>query len=87
MTTASDAVILQRLFTPARPASPLDESTEQLHVSAQKLIDLAEREHVALAIFGHDGEQWQGLKKVPEYYGCYKEGPAFTSSLSYPRTL
>jgi hypothetical protein len=23
---------------------------------------------VALVIFGHDGEQWQTLKKAPAYY-------------------
>ena len=66
---AIDAVILQRLFRPDRPASPLDENEEQLRTSTQKLIELAEREHVALVVFGHDGEQWQGLRKAPEYYG------------------
>jgi N-acyl homoserine lactone hydrolase len=27
-----------------------------------------EREKVGLVIFGHEGEQWEGLKKLPEYY-------------------
>jgi N-acyl homoserine lactone hydrolase len=29
---------------------------------------MVEREHVALVIFGHDGEQWRTLKKAPVYY-------------------
>jgi hypothetical protein len=28
----------------------------------------AQRENVARVIFGHDGQQWQALKKLPEYY-------------------
>ena len=41
---------------------------KQLRASTQKLIDLVEREHVELVIVGHDGPQWQTLKKSPEYY-------------------
>ena len=26
------------------------------------------RENVGLVILGHDPEQWEGLKKLPEYY-------------------
>jgi N-acyl homoserine lactone hydrolase len=29
---------------------------------------LVDREQVGLVIFGHDREQWDGLKKLPEYY-------------------
>src|SRR5713101_2758064 len=65
---AIDAVILQRLFTPDRRAWPLDDNEEQLRASTRKLLDLVESEHVALVIFGHDGEQWQTLKKAPAYY-------------------
>ncbi len=65
---AIDAVPLRSLFTPARKKSPADDNEEQLRASTQKLLDLAEREHVALVIFGHDGEQWQTLKKAPSYY-------------------
>lgn len=36
--------------------------------SVNKLIDLVEQGKVALVIFGHDAEQWEGLKKLPEYY-------------------
>src|SRR5712692_3716869 len=64
---AIDAVVLQRLFTPDRKAWPL-ENEEQLRASTRKLLDLVEREHVALVVFGHDGEQWQTLKKAPAYY-------------------
>ena len=45
-----------------------DLAEEQLRASTRKLLDLVEREHVALVIFGHDGEQWQTLKKAPAYY-------------------
>jgi N-acyl homoserine lactone hydrolase len=62
-----DAVVLQRLFTPDRKAWPF-ENEEQVRASTRKLLDLVEREQVALVIFGHDGEQWQTLKKAPAYY-------------------
>ncbi len=65
---AIDAVMMQRLFTPDRQAWPMDDNEEQLRASTRKLLDLVEREQVALVIFGHDGEQWQMLKKAPAYY-------------------
>lgn len=65
---AIDAVMLQRLFTPDRAAWPVDDNEEQLRASTRKLLDLFEREQVALVVFGHDGEQWQTLKKAPAYY-------------------
>ncbi len=64
---AIDAVVLRRLFTTDRKAWPL-ENEEQLRASTRKLLDLVEREHVTLVIFGHDGQQWQTLKKAPAYY-------------------
>jgi N-acyl homoserine lactone hydrolase len=64
---AIDAVVLQRLFTPDRKAWPL-ENEEQLRASTRKLLDLVELEHVTLVVFGHDGQQWQTLKKAPAYY-------------------
>jgi N-acyl homoserine lactone hydrolase len=39
-----------------------------IHASTIKLIDLVEREHIGLVIFGHDMGQWETLKKLPEYY-------------------
>lgn len=65
---AADAVALQRLFTPERKAWPLDENEEQLRASTRKLLDLVEREGVALVVFGHDADQWQTLKLTPDYY-------------------
>lgn len=65
---AIDAVVMQRLFTPERNAWPLDDNEAQLRASTRKLLDLVEREQVALVVFGHDGEQWQTLKTAPDYY-------------------
>lgn len=65
---AIDAVVLQRLFTPDRRAWPTDDNEEQVRASTRKLLDLVEREHVALVVFGHDGQQWHTLKKAPHYY-------------------
>ena len=36
--------------------------------SINKLLDLVEREKIGLVIFGHEQEQWEGLKKLPEFY-------------------
>jgi N-acyl homoserine lactone hydrolase len=63
-----DAVMMQRQFTPDRQAWPVDDNEEQLRASTRKLLALVEREQVALVIFGHDGQQWQTLKKAPAYY-------------------
>jgi N-acyl homoserine lactone hydrolase len=65
---AIDAVVMQRLFTMKRKAWPNDDHEEQLLASTRKLLDLVEREQVQLVVFGHDGHQWKGLKKSPEYY-------------------
>ncbi|MEZ4860123.1 MAG: N-acyl homoserine lactonase family protein [Caldilineaceae bacterium] len=48
--------------------SPLGADAAAIRSSTIKLLDLAEREKVALVIFGHDPEQWEGLKKLPAYY-------------------
>ena len=63
-----DAVMMQRLFTMERKAWPNDDNEEQLLASTRKLLDLVEREQVQLVVFGHDGQQWKGLKKAPEFY-------------------
>lgn len=65
---AIDAVMLQSVFTPERTAWPMDENEEQLRASTRKLLEMVEREKVALVIFGHDGQQWKTLKQAPEYY-------------------
>jgi N-acyl homoserine lactone hydrolase len=64
-----DAVSRQSKFIPDRKAGPSDDNEEVLRANTRKLLDLVQREQVALVIFGHDIEQWQTLKKAPEYYG------------------
>jgi N-acyl homoserine lactone hydrolase len=63
-----DAVALQRSFTSDRQAGPVDVDGAGAIASTRKLLNLAEREQVSLVIFGHDGEQWSTLKKLPDYY-------------------
>lgn len=41
---------------------------EAIRASTIKLMDLVEREHIGLVIFGHDVEQWKTLKKAPAFY-------------------
>jgi len=65
---AIDAVMMQRLFTPDRKAWPHDENEEQLRASTRKLLEIVERDSVPLVVFGHDGLQWQSLKKAPDFY-------------------
>lgn len=65
---AIDAVMMQRLFTPDRKAWPNDEDEDQLRTSTRKLLQIAESEGVSIVIFGHDGEQWQTLKRSPDFY-------------------
>jgi N-acyl homoserine lactone hydrolase len=65
---AIDAVALERLFTPDRTTWAIEDE-EPLRASTRKLLDLVARENVALVVFGHDGQQWQTLKKAPEWYG------------------
>lgn len=65
---AIDAIAMEHLFTPDRTAWPIDDNEEQLRASTRKLLDLAERERVALVVFGHDGSQWKTLNKAPDCY-------------------
>jgi N-acyl homoserine lactone hydrolase len=65
---AIDAVIMGRLFTPERKASTYDEDEAQLIASTRKLLTISEHEDAALVVFGHDGLQWESLKKAPEFY-------------------
>jgi N-acyl homoserine lactone hydrolase len=66
---AIDAVPDQNSFTQDRIAGPRDLDAEGVRTSTHKLLELVEREHVSLVIFGHDGQQWQTLKKLPGFYG------------------
>ena len=52
----------------ADDGSDPDAEAIAIRASTNKLLDLVEQEQVGLVIFGHDTEQWQGLKKLPEYY-------------------
>jgi N-acyl homoserine lactone hydrolase len=63
-----DAVPRQDNFTPDRQTGLMDANGPSVIASTRKLLDLAEREHVSLVIFGHDGQQWSTLKKLPDYY-------------------
>lgn len=63
-----DAVSQQRSFFPEREADPMDMDQEKLRASTRKLLALAESERVTLTIFGHDGDQWQTLKKATDFY-------------------
>jgi N-acyl homoserine lactone hydrolase len=65
---AIDAALLKRTFTMDRKAGPYDEDERLLLASTRKMLDLVERESVKLVVFGHDGEQWNTLKRSPEFY-------------------
>lgn len=65
---AIDAVVMERLFTPDRRAWPTDHDEAQLRVSTCKLLQIVEREEISLVVFGHDGRQWETLKKCPDFY-------------------
>lgn len=65
---AIDAVPSKSAFTMSREPGPRDDNKEEMLASTKKLLDLVEREHVALVIFGHDGDQWRTLKKLPDAY-------------------
>jgi len=45
-----------------------DPDAAAIRASTIKLLDLVEREHIGLVIFGHDQEQWATLKKAPDFY-------------------
>jgi N-acyl homoserine lactone hydrolase len=63
-----DAVSFGEGFTRDAPDDASNPDAKAIQASVNKLLDLVEREHIGLVIFGHDTEQWQGLKKLPEYY-------------------
>lgn len=65
---AIDAVMMERSFTIDRKAWPKDENEQQLLASTRKLLDVVDRDRIALVVFGHDGLQWRKLKKAPECY-------------------
>jgi N-acyl homoserine lactone hydrolase len=69
MLLAIDAVVDQARFdADAGEQGPHDMDADDARASVRKLVEIAQRERVALVIFGHDGAQWASLKKTPEYY-------------------
>jgi N-acyl homoserine lactone hydrolase len=63
-----DAVPFREGFTRDKQDDGTNPDAEAIRASTIKLLDLVERESIGLVIFGHEGEQWQGLKKLPEFY-------------------
>ncbi|MDX1991300.1 MAG: N-acyl homoserine lactonase family protein [bacterium] len=63
-----DAVPFREWFVRDREDDGSSPDAEAIRASTNKLLDLVEREKVGLVIFGHEPEQWQGLKKLPAYY-------------------
>lgn len=51
-----------------RPLTPFDMDEVGVRASTRKLVELAQKEGVTLIVHGHDNEQWQQLKLLPEYY-------------------
>lgn len=51
-----------------RPLTPFDMDADDVRRSTRKLVDLAQREGVALLVHGHDDAQWQGLRLIPDCY-------------------
>ena len=62
-----DAVPFGMGFTRDEPDDSYPDA-EATRASTIKLLDLVEREHIGLVIFGHDKDQWDTLKKAPAFY-------------------
>lgn len=58
-----DAVPFAKGFTRDVQDDGSDPDAKATRASTLKLLDLVEREHIGLVIFGHDTEQWKTLKK------------------------
>ena len=63
-----DAVPFAVGFTRDAPDDDSNPDAAATHASTIKLLDLVEREHIKLVIFGHDQAQWETLKKAPAFY-------------------
>ena len=63
-----DAVPFAAGFTRDAPEDRSDPDAEKVRASTVKLLELVERDAIGLVIFGHDQEQWETLKKAPEFY-------------------
>jgi N-acyl homoserine lactone hydrolase len=65
---AIDAVPRRDLYSRDREGGTMDVDGARAVESTRKLIDLAEREGAQLVVFGHQADQWQALRRLPEYY-------------------
>jgi N-acyl homoserine lactone hydrolase len=65
---AIDAVAMASAFRPDREDAPMELDAAGVIQSTIKLLDLVEREQVALVVHGHDGAQWAALQTAPEFY-------------------
>ncbi len=63
-----DAVPFGQSWTRDAQDDGSNPDAEAVRASTIKLLDLVEREHIGLVIFGHDQAQWETLKKAPEFY-------------------
>ncbi len=63
-----DAVPFGEGFTRDQQDDGSDPDAEAIRASTIKLLDLVDRQHIGLVIFGHDTEQWKSLRKAPEFY-------------------
>jgi N-acyl homoserine lactone hydrolase len=66
---AIDAVTRSAHFDNDRQEfGPHDMDIPDTRASTRKLVALAQREHAALVIYGHDPDQWPRLKRAPDFY-------------------
>ena len=63
-----DAVPFGEGFTRDEQDDGSNPDAAAIRASTIKLLDLVERENIGLVIFGHDSEQWEALKKAPDFY-------------------
>lgn len=63
-----DAVPFGAGFTRDAQDDGSNPDAEAIRASTIKLLDLVEKERIGLVIFGHDMEQWETLKRAPEFY-------------------
>ena len=63
-----DAVSFAVGYTRNAPDDGTNPDAKAIQASTNKLLDLVEREHIGLVIFGHDAAQWETLKKAPAFY-------------------
>ncbi|HEY0755837.1 MAG TPA: hypothetical protein VGD98_17895 [Ktedonobacteraceae bacterium] len=65
---AIDAVAGQSVFTYDRLVDPMEVDGVAAVASTRVLLDLVERNHVSLVVFGHDNLQWSTLKQLLDFF-------------------